>query len=548
MTWLNNLSIRWKLTGPIALLAIILVVIVIMGLRQVQGLGTDITSFAENLLPSQNYLLQADRDLFQAQVAERSLIFLNAESEKRDQMAQMLNENVMQARDRISKFFETTTITAARQRKHEFWGLFENWVSKTNEIKQLLTTGGRTGRRTAIEMTFREGDEAFNIMRDVIDEMTGMVEQQSQKQAGAAAEDIHHGNIVMLTSLGFGLVLCIAIALMFPPLVIRPLKRMIQTVEDLASGNGDLTIRLDEESKDELGCLAGGFNRFLAKLHELVSTLASTSQQVKASSKTMLELNEEVQAAVASQNDATTSVASAITEMSATVQSIASNAVDAASAAAQADADASNGNDLVESSTKAILSLAENVEQASEVINQLNNETISVGSVLEVISGIAEQTNLLALNAAIEAARAGDQGRGFAVVADEVRKLASRTQASTTEIHEIIERLQHGAQDAVSVMARGKENAQNNVNQAEATREALRGIKTAVASISAMNTEIASAAEEQSVVTENINQNILEISTISDNTSNISVEAANNSSTLDEYAEALEKIVANFKI
>ena len=548
MISINNMGFRWKLTIPVVLLAFILVVIAFIGLSQISSLGADVKSMGNNLLPSQDYLLQADRDLYQALVAERSLIFLNPDSDEYRDMLQMHEENIEQTRTRVKKFFETSEIAAAREMEKTFWPLFDNWVEVANEIRKQRTEGGRIGRRTAIDLTFNEGDERFNKMRDLIDEMTGMVNSKALAQSEIANEDVAKSQYNVGIALVIGLAVCLIVAIWFPPLITGPLKRILSSVKDLASGEGDLTLRLEVNGNDEIGTLAGSFNLFLDKLHSLISRLAQTTQQVRSSSQGLLELNEKVQDAVDKEHESTSSVASAITQMNATVQSIAQNAVDAASAASQADRDANQGNELVTISSEAISRLAQSVERSAEVINQLEDEATGVGSVLEVITGIAEQTNLLALNAAIEAARAGEHGRGFAVVADEVRTLASRTQQSTTEIQAIIERLQSGARDAVSVMDAGKEHAHHSVEKANETRESLEGITLSVKTISTMNTQIASAAEEQSAVTEDINRHILQISGLLDDTLKLSSEATKNSSELSRDAEQLEKIVNNFKI
>ncbi|MBI2779856.1 MAG: PAS domain-containing protein [Gammaproteobacteria bacterium] len=211
-------------------------------------------------------------------------------------------------------------------------------------------------------------------------------------------------------------------------------------------------------------------------------------------------------------------VATAMNEMSATVHDVARNAGQAASAARNADAEAQKGKRVVGDNIDAIDALAAEVERAAQVIQKLEAESGSIGTVVDVIKSIAEQTNLLALNAAIEAARAGEQGRGFAVVADEVRTLASRTQQSTQEIQQMIQRLQSGASEAAKVMVQGRSQAQDAVKQAAQAGESLESITRAVANITDMNTQITSAAEEQSAVSEEINRNIVNISQIGNQT------------------------------
>ena len=548
MAWFYNLGFRWKLTLPVALLAILLATTALIGVQLINRLSEDVNRLADEFLPGLNSLLQADRDLYQALVAERSMIFVDTNSEQYKKLTAMHDENIGQARERAVKFFRTTRSEQAQEREQEFLALFDKWSDTTQEIKRQRSEGGRIGRSTAIDMSFNEGVTKFDAMRQVIDELTDLV----QKDAAAAGANAHtttdNNQIIQAATLTIGLLVCVLIAFFFPILITRPLNRVISAIEDLAGGEGDLTLRVNVDSKDELGHLSASLNQFLEKLHDLIRRAATTSSQVREASNQMLQLNSQSQEMIGSQHSSTDMVATAINEMAATVQEVAQSASSAADEARQADADARTGSERVNSSLISIRDLAQDVGRAAEVIHKLETEAEGVGSVLDVIRGIAEQTNLLALNAAIEAARAGEQGRGFAVVADEVRTLASRTQQSTTEIQGMIEKLQCGARNAVSVMDAGREKAQASVERAESAGSSLIEITKAVASISSMNTQIASAAEEQSVVTAEINRNITEISVISDRNSQVSSEAAQASTVLSEYAGELDRIVQNFKI
>ncbi len=548
MSWFRNLTFRWKLTLPVVVMAVLMASIAITGIVQVSRLGHHVNQLADEYVPSLDFLIQADRDLYQALVAERSLIFLDAKSDQYTAMVAMHEENIEQARARVGKFFEITGSQSARDRQQTFFMLFDKWVSVTKEVRSQRTNGGRQGRRTAIDLSFKEGEASFDEMRGVLDALTEEVAAAAAADGEQAHGDVDHSYVLMVTTLAAGILVCVLTALLFPPLINSPLRRVIGAIEDLSKGNGDLTMRIEVESRDELGRLSRGLNEFLEKLHGLVSQLSGTAGQVRDASRHLLELNDNSQQMVSQQHTSTEMVATAMNEMAATVHDVAQSASQAADAARQADDDANGGSELVSSSADTIRKLAAEVDNAAAVIKTLESETEQVGSVLDVIRGIAEQTNLLALNAAIEAARAGEQGRGFAVVADEVRTLASRTQQSTTEIQSMIERLQSGARDAVVVMDSGRENARVSVERAESAGSSLGKITRAVASISEMNTQIAAAAEEQSTVTESINQNVGEISEISNRTAEISTEVAQSSLTLSTHAEALDKIVRNFKI
>ena len=241
-------------------------------------------------------------------------------------------------------------------------------------------------------------------------------------------------------------------------------------------------------------------------------------------------------------------VASAMNEMSATVQEVARHATQTAEASQGADDESRAGVLVAEEAIAGIRDLIAEIESAAAVVQHVESDTASISEVLNVIKGIAEQTNLLALNAAIEAARAGEQGRGFAVVADEVRTLASRTQNSTEEIQTMIERLQHGVKNAVDAMAGAQERAVTGSESVEKATQSLHVIAAEVATINNMNLQIATAAEEQSAVAEEINHNITRISNIADNTSSGATQTARSSEDLLRLTAELRRLVSQFKL
>jgi methyl-accepting chemotaxis protein len=237
-----------------------------------------------------------------------------------------------------------------------------------------------------------------------------------------------------------------------------------------------------------------------------------------------------------------------MTEMSSTVHAVAEHANDAAAAAREADNQAQHGRQVVGKAVEAINGLAAEVEGAAAVIERVRGDSDAIGQILDVIRGIAEQTNLLALNAAIEAARAGEQGRGFAVVADEVRTLASRTQASTADIQNMIEKLQHGAKQAVDVMQGSRNRAEQGVNQVSEAGSALQAITEAVTRINAMNTQIATAAREQGEVAEDINRSLVSIAGVADQTAAGANRTAESSELVASLADDLQKLITRFKV
>ena len=326
------------------------------------------------------------------------------------------------------------------------------------------------------------------------------------------------------------------------------LREVISSLREMASGKGDLRRRLQSKQQDEVGELVQEFNRFVANLQQLIGEISGSVDGLNQAAQQMSAVTEESRQGVLKQQGDVDQVATAMNEMSATVQEVARNAMEAANAARDADAEAAQGKEVVAQAVGTIDRLANEVEEAAEVIHQLAQDSENIGTVLDVIKAIAEQTNLLALNAAIEAARAGEQGRGFAVVADEVRTLAQRTQQSTQEIQEIIEKLQAGAEKAERVMKVSRERAQSSVEESSRAGASLMSISEMVARINDMNTQIASAAEEQSSVAEEINRNVVAINDVAVKTAQSSDHLQKASEEVSVMAQQLRSLVGKFTV
>lgn len=332
--------------------------------------------------------------------------------------------------------------------------------------------------------------------------------------------------------------------------ITTPMVSIIATLDSVSSdieNDFNLTEECVITGNDDVSDVATSINDVLTAFRTTFREIKSVASELVLSTSQFYSLIEQTKIGAEAQEQQTLSAATAMNAMSATVQEVAVNADNAAEAASKADTEAATGKEIVLSTIDVINTLAIEVDKAAEVIQKLESESESIGVVLEVIRGIAEQTNLLALNAAIEAARAGEQGRGFAVVADEVRILAQRTQESTQEIRQMIERLQNGASEAVHVMIQGRVQAKASVDQASRAGESLTTITKAVSDISSMNTQIARAAKDQSSVANDINMNISGIAKVSDETSSGAQEATKASEDLDAIASKLKNLLSSIR-
>ncbi|AZZ45457.1 methyl-accepting chemotaxis protein [Pseudomonadaceae bacterium SI-3] len=329
--------------------------------------------------------------------------------------------------------------------------------------------------------------------------------------------------------------------------IISRINEMRHTMEAMTADE-DLSRTVAVHAQDEVGAMGTAFNRMIFKFRNSLEAVAAVTHQLGEVSNRVSSVAEKTQTAVMEQRSETDMVASAMNEMSATVQEVARHANETASASSGADEESRVGVTLATEALDGIEVLIQDIEKAAQVIKQVETDSVSIGMVLNVINGIAEQTNLLALNAAIEAARAGEQGRGFAVVADEVRTLASRTQKSTEEIQRTIEQLQNGVRNAVHAMEGAQVRAHSGSDCVAKTAQSLTVIAGEVNTINGMNTQIATAAEEQSAVAEEINRNITTISTIADTTLADASQTSQISEELVQLAAELNRLVSQFRL
>ncbi|EKO3984064.1 methyl-accepting chemotaxis protein [Vibrio fluvialis] len=352
-----------------------------------------------------------------------------------------------------------------------------------------------------------------------------------------------------LTAISVVIVVLVGIVAMFiNRSILHPLRLFDASIRSFASGDADLTARMERFNVPEFAQLSENFNAFVASLQDIIKRVNLVGQQVVDETNSMTQRATQVDDLASGQREQTEQVATAMTEMTTTAHEISNNASQAAQSAKEADDNAKEAHSIVDTAARSVQSLAEEVAEASSVISKLESDVKNISTSLAVIQDIAEQTNLLALNAAIEAARAGDQGRGFAVVADEVRKLASRTQDSTGEIHAMIEQLKAASDAAVRAMDSSQNRSVSTVQEANAAAKALEQIQQSIGTIMDMNSLIATATEEQSLVGQEISQRIVVISDQSSQSADLANENRQGSQALNGRAHELYDLVARFKV
>ncbi|MEQ5814420.1 HAMP domain-containing protein [Marinobacter sp. NFXS11] len=541
----KRLGLRVKIALPFAITAVALVIIGLFAVSTVRNLVSDTDNIADTYLPSVSEILNGDRDLYQALVAQMAYVDAQSNNEEGENYLASFDENAGQALERFNTAVGRLEGTGVSDVARGFDAAYERWLGSAQRVLELAETGDPEQARA---LAANETNNLFDNLRNYFDEVGAHADARAQIRAGEASSEGQSSSVTILLITAVAILISIGLFAVFLKMIIGSITALRDQLDNIAQGEGDLTQRIPVEMDDDLGKLAKSFNLVLENLQSMIGSIQQLTRELGTGATDLARAAKDNNDGVTRQTDSISMVATAINEMQSAIEEVAGNASKAAEITRDAEEKGKNGARIIRSSSEQVHRLAAQISKAVEVIRKLSDDSDNITSVLDVIRGIAEQTNLLALNAAIEAARAGEQGRGFAVVADEVRTLAQRTGQSTEDIQKMITTLQAGVADIVSVMETGSKEASETEKLATDAESELKAILEAMANIADVNTSVASATEEQTQVVDEINRSITEINDLATESASRSRDIDGISESLEGYARELESQTGRFRV
>lgn len=507
MQLINQLSFRTKLFLPLTFVCAVFTSVLVMSYQTFEQQVSATKELNDVINPAKTSFDEAYRDLYQVMSAVQGLVAIGNTAENVERQRAILSDDGVKAIPRLRAM--QTLIEQGHlpmQSQADLNRLLMNAEAWVDFVSVMFAKP-----ETAVDFFAEHHVKIERDFTKVRDDIVKIMDQASEAER-AINEQLTASTLRAERVIVGGTLLALAVAILggvlLARLLMKPINEMLEALKNIASGDGDLTQRLAVRSQDEIGQLGEAFNLFVAKIQGSIKEVVEASNHLRSQTEQIESAIRSSVGETESQQRESDMIAAAVQEMSASSTQISQNASDAADATHTATQEVTAAQDSLALTVSAMASLRECIEQSQSTIGTLNNDVDSISSIIDVIRGIAEQTNLLALNAAIEAARAGEQGRGFAVVADEVRVLANKTQQSTEEIREMIERLENGTKNAVQAMNESGEASQETVNQIQQTSEYLDTVSGMILTINDQNSQVAAASSQQKTVSEDINRNI----------------------------------------
>ncbi|RYU65584.1 methyl-accepting chemotaxis protein [Aliivibrio finisterrensis] len=546
MKLIGRLSVGHKIAMPLLAIVLLFSTISILNVIKLNQQEDINYKLVELVQPVNESLEDAYRDFYQVITAAQGLMLSKTVADIEHHTFEFKDNayNVLPRMKKVQELYEANILPSHTQ--FELTTLIkaaEKWIQLYEPLFLDPNNSQEYYQKNSAQL-----NEQFKTMRKQLKSISRLIMTEQIKLRVQNSEGVQAIKLISEIGAAGAVILALLAIWSLSNGIVKPIKSLEKAMSEVASGDADLTQRIAVSSEDEIGKLAQAFNQFVSRIHGTVSNMIVSSNAVRSEMGSIQEITRNIAEFSTSQQQESEVVAAAVHEMQVTSDTVNESANEAAQASLGATTESETTETILQQTVVSIQSLAGEISQAGDVVQTLDSDVSNIASILDVIKGIAEQTNLLALNAAIEAARAGEQGRGFAVVADEVRALASKTQDSTGEIQKMIERLQSGAKEAVVAMESSTKSGENTIKLANQASQSLQQITNAIVTMNDLNTQIATAANQQSHVSHDVNVNVQRIADNSSQMVTMVSNSGNACESLSEQCQQLDNLVSQFKV